>query len=295
METKEMAIDLLGMTDKQPEEKETPFDLKKEIAGGLRSLIEKAPEAMRELGNMRGQAQQQAQEQQQMAQHQAMLQQQQMQARGLPAAQRQAARQGWTPAAGPPPGFGQPMPGAPGGASPYQGHMGPVVGVPAPPPPLTFQYAVPAPDQAEGAAARAAVQAAPMPPMPPQAQQPPPPQHQQQQQQQQPIGGAGPQQQQQAPPPGAIQISDEQIIMFLDELSKAVPPSGVVPAGAFARGFIERVGPDITRALLQNIQPEQIFSMIEDRDQKQWRVIVTRDGQRYTREVWAAAAQEVRG
>jgi hypothetical protein len=220
-----------------------------------------------------------------------MVAQQQAQ-RGLPPAQRRAARQAWNPGAGPPPGYAQPMPPPSMGASPYPAHMGPVVGVPAPPPPLSFQYAVPAPEQADGAAARAAAQAMPIsmqpqpqPPPPPQAQQPPPRQPVQQQAQ------AG---QQQAPPPGAIQITDEQIIRFLDELSKAVPPNGVVPPDMFARGFLEQVGPDITRTLLENIHPEQIFAMIEDRDQKQWRVIVTRDGQRYTREVWAAAAAQVR-
>lgn len=292
LETKQMAEDLLGMTDKQPEEKDTPFDVKKEIAGAVRSLIDKAPEALRELGNMRSSAQQQMQEQQAaMAQQQAMMQQQQMQQGRLPAAARQAQRQ-WTPAAGSPPGFGQPMPGQPVGASPYPGYQGPVVGVPAPPPPLSFQYAVPAPDQADGSAARQAAAAAPpppmapMPPMPPQAQQPPPPQQQQGQPQQQ----AQPQQAQQG-----SALTDEQVIMFLEALASAVPPNGVIPAAAFARGFIERAGPDNTRALLQSVPPERIFEFIEERDHKPWRVIVTRDGQRYTREVWAAAAAEVGG
>jgi len=172
--------------------------------------------------------------------------------------------------------------------------MGPVMGVPAPPPPLSFQYAVPAPDQAEGAAAKAAAQAMPIN-MAPQAQQPPPPQRQQvaQQQQQAPQQQAAPQQ---APQEGAqVTLTEEQVIQFLDALAQAVPPNGVVPAAAFARGFIERAGPDATRMLLQNVPPERIFETIEERDHKPWRAIVTRDGQRYVREVWKAAAAEVAG
>lgn len=59
----------------------------------------------------------------------------------------------------------------------------------------------------------------------------------------------------------------------------------VIPPGIFAQSVIQKIGPDQARDLLQKVTPETLFQSVEKFDT----AITTRDGRKYTNEVWVEA------
>lgn len=262
MTTIREATELAGMVGMVPAgtgsgggEDEGPFDWKKTLAKGVMQAIEKAPEAMAQLGAIRNQnaaIQQQQQQQQQMQQ----LQQQARRPRMMPP---QPAQANWAAQQGSPlqqgiPGIiapvrsasslrpaYQPAPHAPVSMSPLPQEQ------PAMPPMEMYQQPM-APIQSTTLATSE------RPSFPPSA-------------------------------PGAeLQITEENLLLFIAQLDKAIRED-IVPPTMFAQQFFQMVGPDTTRILLERISPEKLFELAEQADTS----ITTRDGQAYVRKVWAAA------
>jgi hypothetical protein len=256
------------------------LDWKKIAASGVKTLFEKGPEIMQELGKMR--------------------------AGGAPP--------GF--AGAPPPGMhpgmmnGQPPPrqmmqGNPQGPPQRQRRQQPggpwAQGAPgfAPHQQPQWQQAPQAPPQVAPAAEPSWQQGPP--PIPPkvgpeQGMQPaaPPPIPQALASQQPPVmqqvvyppGGAQPipqpmAQQPQAPRP----IPQEYVEEFVKELNDAIQ-GHIVNPNMFAQGFIQRIGPDMAAHLVTTVAPEQFFEAIGTTPGGKGSAILTRDGQKYTRALW---------
>lgn len=91
------------------------------------------------------------------------------------------------------------------------------------------------------------------------------------------------------PPQGAVpELTPDQIASFITQLGQA-SASGIVPPQAFAKGFIDQAGPAVAADLLRRVQPDQLFEILSATPGGDQAQIQTRDGQAYTRQVWAEA------
>ena len=247
------------------------LDWKKIAASGVKTLFEKGPEIMQELGKMR--------------------------AGGAPP--------GF--AGGPPPGMhpgmmnGQPPPRQMMQGNPQQQPQGQ--------PQRQRRQQQPGGPWAQGAPGFVPQQAPPAepswqqgpPPIPPKAgadqgMQPasPPPIQQAPGAQQAP--GHIPPMQQVVQPPGIPQpmppqpeapkaIPQEYVEEFVKELNDAIQ-GHIVNPNMFASGFIQRIGPEMAAHLVTTVTPEQFFEAIGTTPGGKGSAILTRDGQKYTRALW---------
>jgi hypothetical protein len=232
-------------------------------------LVEKLPEITQTVMQSRADSQAKVQQQAQQQQQQAMLAQQQAQARAI-AQQRQAAMQRVpvqvqaTPVGRPGPQR-QPPPGVvpPGFAPPWAQPR------PIGPAPAMSEPMAPAPQGQTAVPAEASPA---------------------------PSGfDAVPTQQEELPPsesgaPVALDLQPEQVGEFLQELENAIR-GGIIPPGLFAQGFIGRVGADVAKSLVGQISPDLITQMVQSQEAGASMAIVTRDGQRYLRDLWAEVAR----
>jgi hypothetical protein len=85
------------------------------------------------------------------------------------------------------------------------------------------------------------------------------------------------------------QIPQEAVGEFINSLEQAIQTRVVDPAG-FAQAFVERVGADMTRALLGTYSPSDIVEAIRQSPGGESSGIVTRDGQKYMAELWHRAS-----
>lgn len=88
------------------------------------------------------------------------------------------------------------------------------------------------------------------------------------------------------PPP---EVTEEMIAVFAEKLDDAIA-SGLVSPGAFAKGFIEEVGPDATGHILRSIGPDELVDAVSSHESAAGTAIVTRDGRQYVRDLWASAS-----
>lgn len=93
-------------------------------------------------------------------------------------------------------------------------------------------------------------------------------------------------------PAQSVDVKPEHFAQFLQELEIAIR-GGVVPPGMFARGFIDKVGKQNAVALLGMFTPDALVASVQAQEQGSSTAIVTRDGQRYVQELWAAASQQL--
>ena len=88
---------------------------------------------------------------------------------------------------------------------------------------------------------------------------------------------------------GAVpELTSDQIASFITQLGQA-SASGIVPAAAFSKGFIDQAGAPVAADLLRRVQPEQLFEILSNTPGGDQTHIQTRDGQAYVRQVWAEA------
>jgi hypothetical protein len=289
---------------------EADLDWKKmgmKLVGGL---LEKSPEILQKVGEIRQQnAAVAAQQRQAVPQN------------GRPAAPQlptQMTRQPMQPQqqrrVAPPPGMsGAPTPAWNAAAGPTPGGMH---GAPPPymgPPPSGASGPVPGPMQrpavvyaptpqgpqvapAQGAQGPAVTQGSPLqPPPPPQQPGATAPAPEPEMPTQWMAGPTAPAPAAQPAATGGIDLGNPQqieqaVVRFVGELDGAIRDQVLSPV-AFANLFIGEVGPEMASRLLQMIPPDQVIATVAglpDGDRSQ---IVTREGQKYVRAVWAAAGE----
>lgn len=304
-ETKTIA-ETLGLMDK----KEEPFDWKRGAVQAVQKLFDKAPDIAKGLGEAREQnrmavarAQQAAQQAQIRGEHQrrrAMMQQPagipQMAAQSpsMPVHQPEPPQQRSVPRPPPPPGMAPPQ--RTWDTGPPEPHerfdlppepTGPPTPEPPPPSLRAGKPDEPAPPP---------IMAGPAPPLPPE----PPSQHPADD----PTAAAAPASkvaetaevaevtvEQPEQQPVAVQVTNEQVAKFSEQLEEAIA-GGIVTPAMFADGFIEETSPEITLAIVQAIAPDQLVDAVAQQPGAQATAIITREGRKFVHELWDEATQK---
>jgi hypothetical protein len=308
-ETKTIA-ETLGLMDK----KEEPFDWKKGAVTAVKSLIDKAPDIAKGLGDAREQNRVAVARAQQAAHHaqvrgeqqrrRAMMQQQpgapQMAAAPPAPVQQQPGaqpEQRSVPRPPPPPGIGpQPRTWDAGPPDPSQYDLPPEpAGPPAPEPPLPSPTAGKPQEPAEPP-----IMAGPAPPIPTAADGSPHPSDMPgEAQKENPVADV-PQEtaeaaqqpvEQPAEQPVVVQVTNEQVAKFSEKLEEAIA-SGLVTPAMFADGFIAETSPETTLAIVQAIGPDQLVDAVAQQPGAQSTAIVTREGRKFVQELWTEASQK---
>lgn len=271
METKQIAESLLGMVPRSeiPETPEEPeFDWKKEAAKGAIGLLQQAPAIVEKISaGMNQQKAVQAQQQAAMQQQQAM------------AAARQERMQAAQQRPGLPPGPGQ-QPRrrgvAPDAWSGSSGLLPVAEEIPFQPPQLAPQVPI------SMSQPTAVIAPEPMAVTVPLAQ-------------------ASVQEAEAVQPQEVSQSSEqEQLAQFANGFAEFISQletsirSEVVTPEVFAKGFVDRVGPQQAAMLLQQVPVQNFLESVEQQSGGAT-AIVTRDGKKYTRAVWAEAAKLLQG
>jgi len=297
-EVRTTARDLLGMVDAEEVDKGPAPPAATnwgDMAGkAVFGLIDKLPQVVQEVGQLRNQAMLHQQHQQ--AQQQALAQQAQQQAL--------AQQQGVTrapallPAAPPPPGappeqtrrrnlMGAPPPwaapsppGAPVGMPPAfagpiaSGGFGPLT--PNVPGIVSGLPVAPAVPPVAGVSASVSPVVSPVQPDAPPV--PPAP----------PATPSAPAAQPPAPAAGApVQIQQEQVTIFIRALNEHIAQG--TPVELFARGFVSQVGRDVASTLLASITPDQLIEAIGSSPDGDSSYILTTSGREFVTRLWPAA------
>lgn len=270
-------VEIIGWGPKEEKEGgggEEEFDWKKTLAKAGMGLVEKLPEISRDIMASRAQSAQQAAEQPPQ----------------LPP--------GPQPRMLPPPrqvpSFVQPFPSQSQAAPPQfrqppQQRMMPQPQPQQPPPMMRPQQPVGfAPPWAQPMQQRPMPMPTQQPMQAPLAQQAPVPMQATEQQFVVPPAESAPQPQEQP----QINVKPEQIAEFLQELEGAIR-GGIIPPGLFAQGFIDRIGADNARGLMQVFTADSLIATVQEQDASGGTAIVTRDGQRYVRELFQSVTEKL--
>lgn len=247
---------MTGMIRKEDSEAgggEEAFDFKKEAAGVIKNLIDKAPEILDTISKRKEAAEQAKNEQVRMMQQQAAMQKrQQAERRMLP---RTSMSMTTAPQM------------APAASAPAMG-MQRMSDAVAPPP----DWALPAETMTMTSEPMSFEQAPPSPiqDVPPVAQQAP----------------VQAEQRTEAP---LVNVTPEQISQFIGELDNAIQGDVISPA-LFARGVLERIGKDNLGFLIEKLEPSSIVESIKAAGGES-SAIVTRAGRKYIEQVWQEAKQ----
>lgn len=288
-EAHELTAMTQGASDK---EEEGEFDWKRGLFNALQGIVEKAPEIAENLGKAREENRQTVER----------MRQQQIHAAA-------SAQQGRHPMQ---PGMMPQHPGAPRRVAPpappmgiaphvWDGSMGPPdpgapIGVP-PAPPWPPMADMSPPPRAHHIGSRPPVAPAPPPatggPRVPMEASPAQPETAQQDMPQQSATESGTPEPSVPPQDGALQITQEQVASFSEQLEAAIATNVVTPK-QFAEGFVQTVGPDAARELLTRMEPDQLVDAIQAQPQLQESHIVTRKGRKFVRQLWIEAAQLIR-
>lgn len=108
----------------------------------------------------------------------------------------------------------------------------------------------------------------------------------------QPQAAAAQPEQQPAPQQPQVAIPDEAAQEFLGRLNEAID-SGIVSPAQFAEGFVERVGPDMARGLVQSLTPQKLIEGISSEPGGDQTAIVTLEGRKFVDALWVETAKLV--
>lgn len=287
MTTIREAHELTAMTQGAAEKEEGEFDWKRGLFNALQGIVEKAPEIAENLGKAREENRQTVER----------LRQQMHGAVG------QHGRQGMQPGMpGMPQHPGVPRrvapPAPPMGIAPHawDGSMGP----PDPSTPIGVPPAPPWPPMADMSSAplRAHHIGSPPPsaPSPPPANRGPVVPMEASPAQPEPIQGVQPATEAQEPSvhsDDVLQVTEEQVGQFTEQLEAAIATDVVTPK-QFAERFVEEVGLVGVREILSRMGPDQLVNAVQAQPGLQESHIVTRKGRKFVRQLWMEAAQIVR-
>jgi hypothetical protein len=113
-----------------------------------------------------------------------------------------------------------------------------------------------------------------------------------------PAQVSAPPQQVQAPPsPQAaeggtkVEITQEQMTEFLSALNEYSAQG--VPVTMFAKGFVEKVGPEVARDLMTKVKPNDIINVIAQADEDEQSYLLTASGRQYVAALWAEVGKIV--
>ena len=84
-------------------------------------------------------------------------------------------------------------------------------------------------------------------------------------------------------PAAQAQVVSEYFALFVDQLANAAS-GGIVPPGMFARGVVERIGPEAVRGLLERVTADALLAAIE-RDGAPT-ALLNMDGRAYVQDVF---------
>lgn len=73
---------------------------------------------------------------------------------------------------------------------------------------------------------------------------------------------------------------------FFVELEKVIKEN-VIPPGMWARGFVDKIGIDTAKMIVDNVPVDSVIDLARQNESS---VIVTRDGQQFVRKVWSEVA-----
>lgn len=274
-EARTVASEMLGM--KHPDEIEPqetgedggPFDWKKEVA---KMAFQSMPELMKGIATQR---EHNRVAKEQVVQQVQAQQQQQMGPRGL----------------GPGPSRRRAAP-SPWEMNPYAPMAAPIALDQPPPPQIVHVVQVPPP-----------ADAAPAPmSSPPPSMVPPPVTQPQPMPQPQMVPPPPPQDAHPSVPPQPTSEQQEQMQQmqaalseFMLQIENAIKSDGVLPPEVFAQGVIDRLGPAQASVLMRQITADQFLEMCESTGGHTGTPILTRDGRRYVKAVWAEGAKLLSG
>jgi hypothetical protein len=288
-ETKVIA-ETLGLLDKKDED----FDWRKGAVGVFKELVGKAPDIAKGLGDAREQnrmavtraqhASQHAQQRAEMQRRRAMGQAgvSPMTAHQPMVAAADDSQQRHVPRPPPPPGMGR---------SPRTWDAGP-------PEPTDASHLPPEPagppvPEAPPPSPQAGVPKEPLPPpitggpVPPIVDTPSRGPHEM------PVSEEVSSDMPEAPEAPAVQVTEEQVARFSEQLESAIS-SGIVSPGTFAEGFIEETSPETALAIISAIEPDQLVDAVAAQEGAQSTAIVTREGRKYVQELWLEAEARAR-
>lgn len=88
-----------------------------------------------------------------------------------------------------------------------------------------------------------------------------------------------------------LNVTEEQMAAFINELESAHQLG--MSASLFSSGVVERIDRDTLRTLLQRFTPEMLFQLLESTPEAKTASISTRTGRKFVRDVWALTAKAV--
>ena len=88
-----------------------------------------------------------------------------------------------------------------------------------------------------------------------------------------------------------VEITQDQMTEFLSALNEY--SSQGVPVAMFAKGFVEKVGPEVARDLMTKVKPSDIINVIAQADEDEQSYLLTASGRQYVTALWAEVGKIV--